>query len=96
MIDIHRLDPRFETIHASGSSAGAAFPVRVQRSGTSISAPHVSGICDQLPQAFPTMRSAQIGAALVASSFASTASTIFDPQLGFGQIDAKKADTTPR
>jgi Subtilase family len=76
--------------------AGTVFPVRVQMSGTSMSAPLVAGICAQLLEAFPAMTSAQIGAALVATTSTTGASTSFDAQLGFGRVDAKDADTAVR
>ncbi len=75
---------------------GTVVPVRVKMTGTSMSAPHVTGICAQLLQAFPTMTAAQIGAALVASASTAPGSMSFDPQLGFGRIDAKEADTALR
>jgi hypothetical protein len=61
-----------------------------------MSAPHVSGVCAQLLEAFPSMTSAQIGATMVASAASMTPSSNFDTQLGFGKIDAKEADTALR
>lgn len=78
------------------AGAGALFPVRVEKSGTSMSAPHVTGVCAQLLEAFPAMTSAQIGATLVASASAMVPSTGFDTQLGHGRIDAKEAETSLR
>nr|WP_050780953.1 S8 family serine peptidase [Bradyrhizobium sp. ORS 278] len=76
--------------------AGAVFAVRVEKTGTSMSAPHVTGVCAQLLEAFPAISSAQMGATLVAAASALAPSTSFDNQLGFGLIDAKEADTALR
>jgi subtilisin family serine protease len=75
--------------------AGGAFPVRVKKTGSSMSAPHVTGICAQLLQAFGDLTSAQVRAVLIASA-ASIGSTAFDSQLGFGKVDATEAERTLR
>jgi subtilisin family serine protease len=63
---------------------GGAPDTRVAKSGSSMSAPHVTGICAQLLQHNRDLTSAQAGAALIAAS----PGLFCDPQLGFGLVDA--------
>jgi hypothetical protein len=72
--------------------AGGFFPVRLEKTGSSMSAPHITGVCAQILQAFPDLTSAQVRAALIASAASMGGTPSFDPQLGFGKVDAREAD----
>lgn len=67
--------------------------VRVAKTGTSMSAPHVCGIVALLLELNPTLTSSQIRAILIASASSKIASKDFDPAWGYGAIDALEAVT---
>lgn len=84
-------------IVASGALGGrpadgaAAHPVRVAKTGTSMSAPHVAGIAALLLQHRPNLTAAQIRAALIAGATPPAGVVPFDAAWGFGRVDAAAA-----
>jgi subtilisin family serine protease len=68
-------------------------PFYVTKTGTSMSAPHVSGIIAQLFQYNGTLTAAQIRAVLIASARqpGMGGATAFDQQWGYGAVDAEQA-----
>jgi serine protease AprX len=66
-------------------------PLRVAMSGTSMSAPHVTGIVALMLEKNPELTAAQIRKILIASASAPPGVTPFDPAWGFGRVDAKAA-----
>jgi subtilisin family serine protease len=70
---------------------GNPIPVRIEFSGTSMAAPHVTGIVALLLQRHPTLTAAQIRAVLPASASPAPGVTGFDIAWGFGRIDAVAA-----
>jgi len=82
--------------NAGGGTAdanGNEIPVRVAKTGTSMSAPHVCGIVALLLELNPMLSSSQIRAILIASAASKTATNDFDPAWGYGAIDALEAVT---
>ena len=79
-----------ENIYSSNAGAN---PARVQQSGTSMSAPHVTGIVAQLFGINKDLTAAQIRAVLIASAKIPGNPTLtdFDPQWGYGAVDASAA-----
>ena len=67
------------------------FPVRVTMSGTSMSAPHVSGIVALMLQKDAGLTAAQILKMLIASARPPIGVVPFDVAWGFGRVDAKAA-----
>jgi Subtilase family len=75
----------------------AQHPIRVKRSGTSMSAPHVAGICAQLFQVDGQMTAPQLRAVLVATAKpAPNAAAAFHEAWGYGRVDALDAETLLR
>jgi subtilisin family serine protease len=76
--------------NANGSTTGSFY---VSKSGTSMSAPHVSGIVAQLFQYNRELTAAQIRAVLIASARqpGMGGPTAFDQQWGYGAVDAEQA-----
>lgn len=70
---------------------GGRFPMRVAKSGTSMAAPHVTGIAAQLLQLDPELSAAQIRAALIASANPPPGVAVFDLAWGYGRVDAVEA-----
>lgn len=66
----------------------ATFPVRVHMSGTSMSAPHVSGIVALMLQRNRDLTAAQIRNVLIASAEAPQGIVAFDAAWGFGGVNA--------
>jgi subtilisin family serine protease len=75
--------------------SGHVYPVRTVLTGSSMSAPHVTGICALLLQAVNDLTSAQIAAALIACA-APISTQAYDDQTGFGAVDAASAATMVR
>jgi subtilisin family serine protease len=72
-------------------------PIRVADSGTSMSAPHVAGICAQLLQVDSRMTAPQLRAVLVATAKPPPgAGAAFDDAWGYGRVDAADAETLLR
>ena len=71
--------------------AGGTHRVRTTMSGTSMAAPHVSGIVAQLLQRDPDLSAAQVRAALVASADPPPGVGVFDAAWGYGRVDAEEA-----
>jgi subtilisin family serine protease len=71
--------------------AGEPLPVRIAMSGTSMSAPHVTGIAAQLLQHDPRLSAAQLRKALLASANPAPGVAAFDNGWGFGRVDAVAA-----
>jgi len=80
-------------IMSSKAGAGAALPQHVAMSGTSMSAPHVSGAVAQILQREPTLTAAQVRAILIASALQPglPAAAAYDVMWGYGVIDAVEA-----
>lgn len=70
---------------------GGTYPVRVAKTGTSMSAPHVTGIVALLLEHSPDLTSAQTQNILIASARSETGSNEFDPAWGYGAVDAEAA-----
>jgi subtilisin family serine protease len=75
-------DPRSQT---------GAVPARHSATGTSMSAPHVTGIVALMLQKNPSMTAAQIRKILLASARRPANVEGFDPGWGFGMVDAWQA-----
>ncbi len=76
--------------NAGGATSGA---FRIVMTGTSMSAPHVTGVVAQLFQHKKTLTAAQVRAILIASARrpGTSAGSPFDPQWGYGAVDAEEA-----
>lgn len=80
--------------HARGGEpdgAGGVFPMRKAFTGTSMAAPHVTGIVALLLQQDRNLMAAQITKVLTASTVAPTGVNGFDLAWGYGKIDAVAA-----
>jgi subtilisin family serine protease len=75
---------------------GTVVAVRTRKSGTSMSAPHVAGICAQLLQRDPTLTAPQIRSIVVASARPHPGGHDFHEQWGFGIVDAVEAEKLVR
>ncbi|SDI31119.1 Subtilase family protein [Actinokineospora alba] len=73
------------------TEAGAVHPMRVPKTGTSMSAPHVAGIIALLLQRRPGLTSEQIRSILVASARQVDGVAVFDQAWGHGRVDAVEA-----
>lgn len=73
------------------NGAGGTVPMRVAKTGTSMSAPHVAGIVALMLQRNPNLTTAQIRAALVASASQPDGVSGFDVGWGHGRVNAAKA-----
>lgn len=73
------------------SDNGNILPMRVSKTGTSMSAPHVAGIVALLFEHSPDLTSSQIQKLLVASARSVTGSNQFEPAWGYGAVDAVAA-----
>lgn len=73
------------------TGSGGVHPARTTMSGTSMAAPHVTGIVAQLLQSDPTLSAAQIRKVLLASASAPPGVTPFDVAWGYGRVDAVEA-----
>lgn len=63
----------------------------IQMSGTSLAAPHVTGIVALMMQLRPDLTAEQIRKILIASAESSSRESNFDPGWGFGIVNARKA-----
>ena len=70
---------------------GTNFPMRVPMTGTSMAAPHVAGIVALLFEAQNDLTSEQIRKILIATANPVTGSFAFEPDWGFGRVDARAA-----
>lgn len=73
------------------SHGGPPNPVRVQMSGTSMSAPHVAGIAALLLEAEPKLDAAQLTKILIAAADPPPGVSVFDVAWGYGRVDAERA-----
>ncbi len=71
--------------------AGDVHPMRTTMSGTSMAAPHVTGIAALLLQLDPTLSGAQIRKVLLASANVPGGVVPFDVAWGYGRVDAVAA-----
>lgn len=69
---------------------GQLLPLRVRKTGTSMSAPHVAGIVALLLQRRPDLSASQIRGALIAAASAPANVQPFDKAWGYGRIDAQR------
>lgn len=70
---------------------GGVHPARTTMSGTSMAAPHVTGIAALLLERDPTLSGVQIRAALLASANPPPGVPVFDNAWGYGRVDAVAA-----
>ncbi|HEX6203782.1 MAG TPA: S8 family peptidase [Thermoanaerobaculia bacterium] len=70
---------------------GGVAPVRVAKTGTSMSAPHVAGIIALLLEKNPELSATQTAKVLIAGCRPPEGVTPFDDAWGFGQVDAEAA-----
>ena len=70
---------------------GTNFPMRTPMTGTSMAAPHVTGIVALLFEAQGDLTSEQIRKILIATANPATGNFAFDPEWGFGRVDARAA-----
>ena len=80
--------------HALGgqpNGAGGVFPARIAFTGTSMAAPHVTGIVALLLEQEPTLTAPQITKLLTASTNPATGVNGFDLAWGYGKVDAVAA-----
>ena len=71
--------------------SGPLLPMRTKMSGTSMSAPHVSGIAALMLEKNQRLTAAQIAKILIAAAEPPQGVVVFDPAWGFGKIDAEAA-----
>ncbi|MCP4898597.1 MAG: S8 family peptidase [bacterium] len=76
---------------ADPNAPGSNRPMRIQMSGTSMSAPHVSGIVALLLQHDSTLTADQIRKILIASASPPAGVQPFEPAWGYGRVDAERA-----
>jgi hypothetical protein len=74
-----------------GPGGQQLLPVRVRKSGTSMSAPHVAGIVALLLQRRPDLSASQMRSALIASATPPANVQPFEIAWGYGRIDAHRA-----
>jgi subtilisin family serine protease len=72
-------------------AGGQPNPMRVAKSGTSMSAPHVAGTVALLLQKKPDLSSAQLLKVLIAAANPPAGHQPFDLAFGFGRLDAEQA-----
>lgn len=72
-------------------ATGLVWPVRVAKSGTSMSAPHVAGVVALLLQRSPELTAPQIRKILMASARPVETQPPFDVGWGYGRLDAEAA-----
>lgn len=72
-------------------STGRLAPVRVLQTGTSMSAPHVSGVVALMLEKQPRLTATQIRKVLIAAARPPTGIDPFDNAWGFGKLDAAAA-----
>lgn len=70
---------------------GGAHPVRVEKSGTSMAAPHVAGIVALMMEELPDLSSTQISKILKATANDPDETRSFDLAWGYGRVDARRA-----
>jgi subtilisin family serine protease len=70
---------------------GTNFPMRIPMTGTSMAAPHVTGVVAQLLQRRPDLRADQLRTILIASARPVAGQAGFDIAWGFGRVDAEAA-----
>jgi len=83
-IDICSNDVRFDR-------GDAGICTQVQKTGTSMAAPHVAGVVALMFQVNPHLTAAQVRQILIASAARRPGDPDFDPQRGFGLLDARRA-----
>lgn len=71
--------------------SGQVVPIRVAKSGTSMSAPHVAGVVALMLEKQPRLTATQIRKMLVAAASPPAGVTPFDVAWGFGKLDAVAA-----
>ncbi|MEE9587168.1 MAG: S8 family peptidase [Hyphomicrobiaceae bacterium] len=71
--------------------AGSVLPMRVSKSGTSMAAPHVSGIAAMLFEANPNLSAAQMSGLLIATADMPAGVVPFDRAWGYGRVHAAQA-----
>ena len=72
-------------------STGKLAPVRVRKTGTSMSAPHVAGVVALMLEKQPRLSATQIRKIVIAAARPPTAVSPFDNGWGFGKLDAAAA-----
>lgn len=70
---------------------GVPRPARVQRQGTSMSAPHVTGVVARLLSRQRFLTAEEIRQILVESANQSAVAVAWDPKWGYGKVDAARA-----
>jgi serine protease AprX len=65
--------------------------MRSQKTGTSMSAPHVAGVVSLMFQKNPNLTAAQVRKVLIASARQLSGRSLFDPAIGHGVLDARRA-----
>ena len=70
---------------------GPVLPMRIKMSGTSMSAPHVSGIAALMLEKNPRLTAAQIAKILIAAAEPPAGVVPFDIAWGFGKVNAETA-----
>jgi subtilisin family serine protease len=70
---------------------GTMFPMRIPMTGTSMAAPHVTGIVAQLLQHRPKLQAEQLKKILIAGARPVGDSRVFEVAWGYGRVDAEAA-----
>jgi len=70
------------------TATGSLVPMRVDKTGTSMSAPHVAGVVALLLQIDPRLTAEQIRKILIAGAASMNGSDDFDNGWGYGALDA--------